>query len=248
MVLAYIPGGEYDMGAADTDERALADERPRRRVTLDGYWIDVTEVTNAMYARCVDEGACNTPASEDTYFVVGYYASNNCADYPVVNVSWIDADAYCRWAGRELPTEAQWEAAARGLSAALFPWGDEPPSGRTANFCDNNCPSDDRIRDVDDGYAGPAPIGSYPAGANAYGVLDLAGNVWEWVADWSSAHYDATSPVENPTGPEQGDLRVLRGGSWITIPAELRGSNRHAALPDLSSHSIGFRCALTPLP
>jgi formylglycine-generating enzyme required for sulfatase activity len=248
MILAYVPSGEYEIGAADTDTQAGADERPRHRVALNGYWIDVAEVTNAMYARCVEEGACSAPASQDTYFVRGYYSSDNCASYPIVNVSWNDANAYCRWAGRELPTEAQWEAAARGLSGALFPWGDESPSATTANFCDDNCPSDDRVQDANDGYAGTAPVGSYPAGASLFGVLDLAGNVWEWVADWSSADYYAISPTQNATGPEQGTLRVLRGGSWINIAAELRSSNRHAALPELTSDTIGFRCALTPSP
>jgi serine/threonine-protein kinase len=167
-------------------------------------------------------------------------------DHPVVQVSWNDASAYCFWAGRRLPTEAEWELAARGTDARIFPWGDFSASGNLLNFADSRLNADFSNMDVDDGYEFTSPVGSYPEGASPYGVMDMAGNVWEWVFDYYGEAYYRSSPSSNPDGPSTGMFRGIRGGSWSNSPALNRAAYRGKADPNHSYDKIGFRCGLTP--
>ncbi|MCJ7676738.1 MAG: formylglycine-generating enzyme family protein [Anaerolineales bacterium] len=251
MTLIGIPEGEFWMGSATDDVYAEPDEMPLRRVFLDGYWIDQTEVTNAMFAECVRAGACTSPPSAFGPFSPHpYYGADDFAVYPVVNVTWHQAQAYCTWAGRRLPTEAEWEKAARGTDARRFPWewiGVADPE--KLNFCDQDCAFPWHVPDVKDGYAETAPVGSYPKGASPYQVLDMAGNVWEWAADWYGALTYREPPLRNPVGPEGGTWRVVRGGSWldgvhVRTLVYARSANRHYQSPDTARSDIGFRCVL----
>ena len=244
MTMMLIPGGSFQMGGLN--EKAQPDEEPDHKVTLKSFWLDKTEITNAQYAQCVAAGACEVPNELKSATRKDYYTNPEYADYPVVYVTWNDAKAYCEWAGRRLPTEAEWEYAARGNDFRNFPWGDADPSEETANFGFKN-------KDT-------SKVGSYPAGASPFGILDMAGNVWEWVADYYSASYYAKSPAENPTGPDKpganGLQMVVRGGSWADDIAELRVSNRGFGLAQnleadklsnayagQSNERTGFRCA-----
>ena len=220
--LVYVPAGDFLMGAADDDPQAYYDERPQHVVYLDAYWIDKTEVTNEQFGRFVDA----------TGYEAGPWWRDEAAgkaNHPVVYVTWFDAKAYCEWAGRQLPTEAQWEKAARGTDGRMYPWGNEAPDASRCNF--------------DLGVGGTTPVGSYPAGASPYGALDVAGNVWEWVVDWYDEGYYANSPSRNPTGPDSGEYRVLRGGSWYSYSRSVRSSSRTGCFPDLRDGRGGFRCA-----
>jgi formylglycine-generating enzyme required for sulfatase activity len=237
MTMIYVPGGEFRMGTSLIDLAARA-----HMVALDGFWIDQTEVTNAQYHRCVEAGACSAPTT--CHWGEPTYDDGTKADHPVVCVSWQSAHAYCTWVEARLPTEAEWEYAARGPEGPIYPWGDELDGSRL-NSCDIHCPHEDQKVDAfDDGYARTAPVGAYPAGASWCGALDMAGNVWEWVADWH-APYRFTRQT-NPTGPESGSERVLRGGSWWDYDAHgfLRADNRHPYEPRAAHDIVGFRCAV----
>ena len=206
MVMVYVPAGEFLMGSGEADDQAGDDDKPQHTVYLDGYWIDRTEVTNTQYEKCVEAGACREPGCWDD-------EDYNAPDQPVVCVSWDDAQAYAAWVGARLPTEAEWEKAARGTDGRIYPWGDEFDSTRL-NYCDQNCDQDWKDTNTNDGYAVTAPVGRYPSGASPYGALDMAGNVFEWVADWYEEGYYARSPARNPQGPDSGDGRVFRGGAF----------------------------------
>jgi len=220
MVQRYVPEGEFLMGAGNGG----ADEQPVHRIYLEAFWIDQTEVTNRMYAQCVATGKCvptdcsDLPAFSDE-------------QQPVVCVKWDQASAYCEWAGRRLPTEAEWEKAARGTDGRTYPWGEELDPQK-ANY-GNNVGTTTRG-------------GAYPAGASPYGALDMAGNMWEWVTDWYSGTYYAVSPEHNPTGAASGDTRVMRGGSWGEIGFGIRTTARGRLDPAHGDHHDGFRCAASP--
>jgi serine/threonine protein kinase len=216
MVMVWVPAGTFEMGSISPD-----DESPAHSVYLDGYWMDRTEVTNGMYALCVAAGACKDQALKVN--------DSQQQHFPVVSIDWFNAKAYCEWAGRSLPSEAQWEKAARGTDGRMYPWG-------IRLECDNN-------------YSGMCTpgikaVGSFPAGASPYGVLDMAGNAWEWVADWYYSAYYHESPASNPQGPASGVSRSMRGGSWDGSVA--RCAQRLKFLPDYRSKLTGFRCALSP--
>jgi formylglycine-generating enzyme required for sulfatase activity len=216
--MVRVPAGEFWMGSDDGSDR----EKPRHRVHLDAYAIDKYEVTNALYKRFMD--ATNRAAP-----LYWNDAKWNGATQPVVGVSWHDADAYCKWAGKRLPTEAEWEKAARGTDGRKYPWGDQWDASR-ANSGESKLEK-------------TVPVGSYPSGVSPYGAHDMAGNVWEWVADWYGEDYYKQAPERNPHGPTSGERRVLRGGSWDYSTLFLRSAARFNYPPDTWYSFIGFRCA-----
>ena len=225
MGMVLVPEGEFQMGS----EEGWESERPVHSVYLSSYWIDQTEVTNQQYQLCIDAEACDTPGDLDSFTREEYFTSPAFSEYPVINVSWYDAQNYCQWAGRRLPTEAEWEKAARGIEGNVYPWGDGITC-ELANFI--GCLGD------------TSAVGSYPLGASPYGVLDLSGNVWEWVSDWYFIGYYEESPLDYPLGPDSGAYRVVRGGSWNDYDWYLRTTTRYSYFPDNERVSIGFRCAL----
>jgi formylglycine-generating enzyme required for sulfatase activity len=209
-------------------------------VTLDAFYLDLYEVSNAQYQACVAAGACTSPRQNGSATRAAYHDDPAFADYPVIWVGWDQAGAYCAWRGARLPTEAEWEKAARGTDARLYPWGNAFEAG-AGNFCDLNCEEPWANPAFDDGYADTAPVGSYLPGLSPYGVYDMGGNVNEWVADRYQSDYYSISPDENPPGPDTGARRVIRGGSFHTPAQGLRATAR--PLSDPAADHIGFRCA-----
>jgi eukaryotic-like serine/threonine-protein kinase len=253
------------MGSQPIDQLAYDDEKPQRFVYLDAYWISRTEVTNAMYTAFV-ESTGHVTGAEGRGWMFYYdiveanlqrmngadwrypygpdFSWDRLEEYPVVGIDWIDAQMYCNWVGGRLPTEAEWEKAARGTSGLLYPWGHSPLTGRLANIADSQLRSEYSDMSINDGYPLAAPVGYYPDGASPYGVLDMAGNAWEWVFDWYSTDYYASARDENPAGPERGDFRVIRGGGWNGVARLARTTNRGYAFPDVPTNLIGFRCII----
>lgn len=244
MTQIQIPAGKFFMGGMDVYREN--DEQPAHEVFIDSFWMDQVEVTTGMYDLCVKAGACRPPRQLRSDNRVEYFGNPEFRDYPVVNVAWYDANAYCKWAGRRLPTEAEWERAARGDDKRNYPWGDELPNEYNSNS----------LNTVGD----TTRVGSYAEGASQFGVLDMAGNVWEWVADYYRADYYAKSPLENPQGPAAEEvfdsMRVIRGGSFQEDGIFLRVANRsflpgpdpRAEQEDEAYYGkattlIGFRCA-----
>jgi serine/threonine-protein kinase len=222
MVMVYVPAGTFQMGSDEGDLGASSPEFPRHAVTLNGFWMDQTEVANAQYDRCVEDGSCRPSGFAEDEERTG-------DDYPVETVSWHDAATYCEWVGGRLPTEAEWEYSARGPDGRTYPWGDQAPTTELCSFANN--------------VIGTTAVGSYPAGASWCGALDLAGNVAEWVADWYDEDYYGSSPAENPTGPAEGDFKVLRGGSWGSDQVGVRAADRsYHVPPDHIYGGVGFRC------
>lgn len=251
MVIVYVPAGGFEIGSEDGDD----DEKPAHTVSLDAYWIDQTEVTNTMFAKFVNDTDYITDAEqagESFVFESGTGKQKSGADWqhplgpdssisaimehPVVHVSWDDANAYCEWAGRRLPTEAEWEKAAswdeNNRNKNVYPWGDEYDC-QIVNYA--NC------------EGGTTAVGSYESGKSPYGAYDMAGNVWEWVADWYDSEYYAISPASNPVGPDSGINRVLRGGSWLNSGIFVRSADRNGDSTG-SSNVVGFRCSRYEFP
>jgi eukaryotic-like serine/threonine-protein kinase len=230
MTLVYIPAGPFLMGSHSSDINANHDEIPQHWVYLDAFWMDLTEVTNEMYAKCVQANSCEPPVELGSRKHYSYFDEPIFKDYPVINVSWSDANTYCLWAGRRLPTEAEWEKAARGYDGRIYPWGDHQPNGNILNF-------DNQIGDT-------VRVGIYALGKSPYGIYDMAGNVSEWVADWYSEDYYERSSSTNPLGAVKGDFRVIRGGSWLSKANAVRTTFRLWNSPDLQTEVLGFRCAV----
>jgi formylglycine-generating enzyme required for sulfatase activity len=264
MVMVFVPAGKFEMGiifegisyarrlcrdtaadplSAHCPGSAFVDELPAHEVTLDAYWIDRNEVTNQQYQRCVEAGACSPPVDESSYTRPHYYGNDVYADYPVIWITQAQAATYCDWAGGRLPTEAEWEYAARGPEGNTFPWGNTF-DGTLLNYCDLNCPLGPKDPMTDDGYVETAPVGSYPSGVSWCGALDMAGNVREWVSDWYGQY--ALDPQTNPTGPIDGSGHIPRGGCWLDTPDNTRSTNRGSNAPGYTRHKVGFRCAADP--
>jgi len=224
--MVYVPDGIFLM----RDHKDYGyDQPPLFDIYLDGFWIDQTEVTNAMFAEFLnakgnqEEGGATWLDAEE--------------EHPVVEVTWYGARAYCEWAGRRLPTEAEWEKAARGEDANDYPWGNAAPSCTLANY---------RVGRNYECMGKVSEVGSYPDGASPYGALDMAGNVWEWVEDWHSEDYYSDPPSENPLGPSSGTYRVLHGGSWLWLPSTVNTFKNARDYPWKTNSDLGFRCASSP--
>ncbi len=243
MEQVVIPAGTFRMGSDYEEER----EKPEHKVWLDTYWIDTYEVTNSQYAMCVSAGACNSPDYRNSLTQDKYYGNNNFANYPVLFVSWYDASDYCGWVGGRLPTEAEWEKAARGdQDARNFPWGDHFGSNY-ANLCDRNCTMSWKNTNYDDGFIDTSPVTDFPDGVSPYGAMNMAGNVCEWVADWyKSDYFYNKQDWSEPTGPESGTTRVIKGGSWYDDTDILRVSARYGFDPSKSYYDVGIRCVNEP--
>jgi formylglycine-generating enzyme required for sulfatase activity len=236
MVMVFVPGGTFEMGSDETHPDTEQDEIPRHPVALSSFWIDQTEVTNAQFARCVVAGACTPPHPPALPIHEGYYEDPAFARHPVINVDWQQSQGYCIWAGGQLPTEAQWEYAARGPDGQPYPWGDRPPDKTLLHY--------GRLSD------NTAPVGSYPEGASWVGALDMAGNVWEWTADWYRTY--SPEPQVDPHGPDRGIGHVLRGGSWYDNASFVRSTNRFVVREAYAEYGrarsygfgVGFRCVV----
>jgi len=227
--MVRIDGGCFEMG--NQTEDGDRDERPVHRVCLPDFWMDKYEVTNAEYKKCVEAGRCREPKKNGSYTRDSYYNNPEFTNYPVIYVSWYDADKYCRWAGKRLPTEAEWEYAARGgIKGIRYPWGNKASMDR-ANYLTPDTTEDNDTK----------PVGSYPP--NGYGLYDMSGNVWEWVNDWYNNVYYKVSPVKNPKGPNSGKYKTVRGGSFDDGEYAIRISNRAAFFPKNRDALYGFRCA-----
>ena len=222
--LILIPAGPFFMGS----ETGQDDERPIHRIELDAFYIDKYEVTVSHYGHFLHA------QSPDRPFLWKQATEGAQGQKPVIGVDWFDATEYCEWVGRRLPTEAEWEKAARGDDQRTYPWGNEPPTRAHANA---------GLRTWS-GYNTLGAVGSHARGSSSYGVADLAGNVWEWIADCYDQTYYAASPGKNPRGPKTGPLRVLRGGAWNNEAAVIRTTNRAAYAPSARRNDVGFRCAM----
>lgn len=261
--MALVSAGEFFMGTADGSD-GLADEHPERLISLHSFFMDLFEVTNENYAVFVHltghrSPANNSPASTLWSGVLPPFA---IATHPVVNVSWEDAVAYCRWLGKRLPTEAEWEKAARGTDGRRYPWGNEWDltkansasywAGRTIEFQSGAdweafwVKGDGARLAKEKGLNGEVltlPVGSFPKAISPYGIHDLAGNVAEWVQDWYDPNYYRSAPLTDPTGPERGAIKSMRGGSWLKPAVSLRTSDRDWGTIESRPSGTGFRCA-----
>jgi formylglycine-generating enzyme required for sulfatase activity len=220
--MILIPAGEFVMGS-DSNQAAAS---PAHLVYLDDYYIDKFEVTNEMYLECIQAGACTSGGSSRIY-------NDTWIGHPVMDVNWYESQDYCAWRGGRLPTEAEWEKAARGTDERIFPWGNEPVTCELARF----------------GECGwfTVPIGQHPDGVSPYGVHDMAGNAWEWTQDWYDQDYYTSSPAENPTGPEEDTgWKSTRGGAWFYQGGLMTSVWRNHAPPSVAYSYLGFRCVIAP--
>lgn len=224
--MVEIPAGEFMMGSDGT--QALEDERPSHRVWLDAFSIDLHEVTTAQYAAFLSVQNRAAPWQWESVDLVQH------GDRPVIGVDWRDAEAFCTWKGKRLPTEAEWEKAARGTDARLYPWGNQAPTGDLANFALGARFSYNQVL---------FPVRSHEPGKSPYGLYHMAGNAYEWVQDWYGTNYYDSSPDRNPPGPSQGQFKVLRGGSWSDLPKYLLTYGRFRLSPETKNSYTGFRCA-----
>ena len=257
--MAQIPAGRFRMGLSFKQSNQILDmctkvdktctrwwfkdELPDRFVDVNKYWIDIYEVTNEKYLEFV-KATGHRPALDDTCETDACWQGNlwkgkgfpdTIRNQPVTQVNWYDAVAYCKWRGKRLPTEAEWEKAARGPSGNMYPWGNRPPPGKAT------------YRRKWRGVHTMTDVGSYPTGVSIYGVHDLAGNVWEWVADWYDRNYYKKKINYNPKGPKTGKFKVVRGGSWVNYADTLHSAFRRWSRPEVLFNDTGFRCAKDPI-
>jgi serine/threonine protein kinase len=268
ITMVLILAGEFTMGASEADALDAChvwnprdtcsafyfkDEAPIRTVGLADYYIDQYEVTNNAYKACVEAGVCAPPFEDGSHSRDNYYSDTQYSDYPVVFTGWDGASIYCEWRGGRLPTEAEWEKAARGTDGRSYPWGDTLDASR-ANFCDANCDRSWANSAYDDGFFDTAPVGSYPEGASPYGAHDMAGNVSEWVEDIYAPYPGGEADINSD---HYGSTHVRRGGSWYSLGSDLRTTRRDKDLPFimydgtdayLANNRIGFRCVVDVTP
>jgi formylglycine-generating enzyme required for sulfatase activity len=224
--IVFVPAGQFLMGSPESDSnREPGSEEPQHTVYLDSFWITKTQITNTMFNICVSAGACAYSASHATN---PNYLDPLFADHPVVYISWDMAQTYCEWTGGRLPTEAEWEKAARGPDGQRFPWGEEMARIKFAN--------------ANNEIGNTTVVGTFPFGASYFGALDMGGNVREWVADWYDPGYCSISPAVNPLGPETGEKKVLKGASYRDPWRYSRAANRLAHEPASPGDVRGFRC------
>ena len=261
--MVRIPAGEFRMGLA-SDNGGLPDEQPERAVFLGAFSIDRSEVTNEAYFLFVSQAGHRMPENSNPAATLWKDGAPmlGIERHPVVNVSWTDAEAYCRWAGKRLPTEAEWEKAARGTDGRRYPWGNEWDvslansasywAGRTIDFSSGADWEAFWVKGEGariakqkglNGEVLTMPVESFPAGTSFYGLFDMAGNVAEWVRDWYDPNYYRSAPLGNPTGPERGAIKSMRGGSWLKPAVSLRTSDRDWGTIDSRPSGTGFRCA-----
>jgi formylglycine-generating enzyme len=234
--MVLIPEGSFPMGVPHGDRDGGRDEYPRHDVFVNNFYIDKFELTNGRYlefVKATNHRVPQNPKNATRNLWQGDTITESLTDRPVVNVDWADANAYCQWAGKRLPTEAEWEKAAKGTADRRFPWGNVEPTNKHLNFNQQWI-----------GEKTLMPVGSYEAGKSPFGVYDMAGNVWEWVNDWYDAKYYEKSPAKNPTGPESGTKRVLRGSGWQNETPTVRIFTRVDSDPTIRNESTGFRCAM----
>jgi formylglycine-generating enzyme required for sulfatase activity len=263
MVMVFVPEGNFIMGSNNGPDY----EKPEHAVWLDAFWIDQNEINNSQYINFVNESNYKTDAEIAHWSYMLEMASGKwikvtgvnwkhpygpksdligLENHPVSYMSWNDAYAYCKWAGRRLPSEAEWEKAARGTDNRIYPWGNQSPNGDLLNFADKNISIGWANKLIDDGYSYSSPVGQYPEGASPYGALDMAGNVWEWVNDWYDPDYYLSQSIwRNPIGPSTQSGRVLRGGSWYDSAIVTRSTFRLGYYPMDGYAYYGFRCAVS---
>ncbi len=235
--MVLVPAGPFPMGVPASDRDGGVDERPNHEVYLDAFYMDIYEVTNGRYLEFVGATGHRKPThptNPERNLWKGGLMPETIIDRPVVNLDWYDAEAYCKWAGKRVPTEAEWEKAAKGTEDRRFPWGDVEPTERHVNFLQRW-----------NGEKTLMPVGSYKAGMSPYGVYDMAGNVFEWVADWYDPRYYGKSPAKNPQGPDSGPMKVVRGSGWQSEAPTVRIFTRFGSDPKGRNESTGFRCAAT---
>jgi formylglycine-generating enzyme required for sulfatase activity len=261
--MVLVPAGEFTMGTP-AGSNGLPDEHPARLVYLSAFWIDRYEVTNAAYETFVQATDYLAPANANPASTLWEHNRPlpGIEQHPVVNVSWLDAVAFCRWTEKRLPTEAEWEKTARGPTGRLYPWGNEWDfekansasywAKRTVEFSNSVdweafwIKGEGALISKQKGVKGEVltlPVGSFPAGVGPYGAWDLAGNAAEWVQDWYNPNYYTTAPVSDPQGPERGAIKAMRGGSWLKPAISLRTADRDWGTMDSHPSGTGFRCA-----
>ena len=249
----YVPAGRFRLGCEPQDRQCRKDEKPGRPVTVTAFWLGKTDVTVAAYAKCASAGACATSIQEreqvhthiDGSVIKNTWCNwkNGREDHPANCVTWMEASKFCSWIGGRLPTGEEWEYAAKSGESRVYPWGDAPVTGKLANWCERSCkkanPEFEAFDDsADDGFGGTSPVGSYPSGASKWGLLDMAGNVFQW----TGGDYDGRENRENCL--PRAACKEIRGSGWITHPLNLRASFREGMDPANWFASLGFRCAL----
>jgi formylglycine-generating enzyme required for sulfatase activity len=227
--MVIVPAGPFLRGSPDGV--GSSDERPQKEITMSAFYVDKTEVTQKAYAKCVEAKKCKAPQCSSDRKTD--WDPDKRGDHPVVCIHWKQAKAYCEFAGKRLPTEAEWEKAARGTDGRRYPWGEDPPDCELAQYY--GCNTKDTL-----------PVGSLPKGASPYGALDMAGNVWEWIADWYDSGYYKVAPAQDPPGPKRGDEKPVRGGSWKYGKKDLDVAPRTFEEPMKAYEHVGVRCAKSP--